>query len=133
MRRSIRMHVDLCADFSRPAPRPSGVIEMDMRRQDVTDVAKLESEFLNPRGDGLKDGFGAGIDQQKLPWSSLKQSDRNDIGCSEVQCINQMNHTFIDKPSRLITHGQSPEPLSKSPVRQERRCFARPALVPALI
>lgn len=100
MRRAIRMHIDLCSDFSRPAPSGSGVVQVDMRSQDVTDVSKFESEFLNSSSDGGKDGFRASVDQHQLAWGRLKQSDRNNVGCSEVQCINQMNHTFIDKPAK---------------------------------
>jgi hypothetical protein len=55
------MDVDLSSKFFRPAPGAAGVIQMNVRRQEVANVLGLESEFPDPFYHEVKVGFRTAI------------------------------------------------------------------------
>jgi hypothetical protein len=49
--------IDLGSKLFRPAPGAAGVIQMNVRSQEVANMLGLESEFPDPLYHGIKDGF----------------------------------------------------------------------------
>ena len=81
----------------------------------MANVAGFVSEILNPCDDRTENGFGAGVDQNKFAWGGLEQSNRNNIGRSKVQCINETDHSLIDKPPELSGASDKVKKSSKDP------------------
>jgi hypothetical protein len=57
VRPTLWVDIDLGSKLFRPAPGAAGVIQMNVRSQEVANMLGLESEFPDPLYHGIKDGF----------------------------------------------------------------------------
>jgi hypothetical protein len=85
------------------------VVQVNMRRENVTNVPWIVSEISDPCHDGIKNRFRTCVGQNQFVRACLKQSNRNNVWRSQMQGVNQMNHT-----SSLIRPISGPQPVNKT-------------------
>lgn len=92
MRCASWIYINFGSEFFGPSPGAAGVVQVDVGCQEMPDIAGSKSEFADPRNYGAEDGFRAAVHQEQFIWSAFDQCDANDVGLSEVECVDQMNH-----------------------------------------
>ena len=78
--------------FFGPSPGAAGMVQVNVRCQEMADVGGLKSEFPDTFHHGVKDGLRAAVHQEQFIWSAFDEGDANDVGFSEVECVDQVNH-----------------------------------------
>jgi hypothetical protein len=66
---------------------------MNMRGQEMADVGGLKSEFPDTVNHRVKDGLRAAVHQEQFIRPAFDERDANDVGCTEVECVDQVNHS----------------------------------------
>lgn len=87
------MGVNLGSKFFGPAPGAAGVIQMNVRGQQMLDVGWSKSDFFDPFNYCVEVGFRTAVDQEQFPWSAFDERDAKDVGCAEVEGVDQVNHS----------------------------------------
>lgn len=86
------IYINLCPVFSGPSPSSAGVVKVNMRGQKMTYVSGLKSEFSDTLNHRIEYRFRAAVYQEQFIRSAFDERNTNDIRCSEVECINEVNH-----------------------------------------
>ena len=58
----------------------------------MADVGGLKAEFPDRFDDGVKHRLRSAVHQEQLIWSAFDERNANDVGFSEVECVDQVNH-----------------------------------------
>jgi hypothetical protein len=82
------MDINSGAGLSEPKRR-SGVIEMNMAKEDTSHVSRFDPEFFQCADDVVKRGLGARIEEY-YAIACFQNSDRNDPGSTELERINNV-------------------------------------------
>jgi len=91
--RSFGVDIYSCSELVRPSPGASGVIEVDMRSEEVANMSGIEPELSNPFNDILKYRFRAAVDQHQFRRSALDECNADNMRCSEVKGVDEVNHS----------------------------------------
>ena len=87
------MGVNPGSKFFDPTPGAAGVIQVNMRGQQMLDVSWSKSDFFDPFNYGIEVGFRTTVDQEQFLWSTFDKRDAKDVGCAEVKGVDQVNHS----------------------------------------
>jgi hypothetical protein len=87
------MDINFGSEIICPAPCAACVIEVDMRSQKMANLSGIEAEFPDPFDHGVKYRFRPAVDQQQFVWSALNERNTNNMLYSEVQAIDEVNHS----------------------------------------
>ena len=64
-----------------------------MRGRGAPNVGGLKPKFPDPPYHGVKDGLRSAVHQQQFVCSAFNKGDANDVRYSEMECVDQMNHS----------------------------------------
>ena len=87
-----RVDIDSCPEFFGPSPGAAGVVQVNVRSQEMVDMGWIKSEFSDARDHRVKDGLRAAVHQKQIPRPAFDQRNANDVRSSKVECVDQVNH-----------------------------------------
>ena len=77
--------INFCPKFFGPSPGATGMVQVNVRSQEMVDMGWIKSEFSEARDHRVKDGLRAAVHQKQISGSAFDQGDANDVRHSKVE------------------------------------------------